>query len=274
MISYLSSSAPVNPIFVHGDQEPAEVVVPVAEMVNGTLVETEAKVPVIDVHELLDYLHTELNIRCPMEETHRFWNHLRANGMPFATSFPGTDDHIPFSLYGDECVLGDPKDKVTGIFLSLTLFKPKGVRQGQFLLFCTQDAHMIHDNLKTLIPVLRHIVHCCNSAFAGVYPSTDACGEALPAKKAALAGRRMAGDRLYACSELKGDWKYHERILRLKATPVSRECCFLCNAEAADTDLRYYDIDDSAGWLGTEVSTATFINRKVRPGPLSSTFRI
>ena len=250
-------------------EEPTEVTVPVLEMVGGSLKETETTVPVLDVHELLDYIYTDLNVQCPPEETERFWEHLRSNGMPHATHFPGTDRHIPFSLYGDECVLGDPKDKVTGIFLSLTLWKPKAVRLGQFLLFSMQDANMVHEELRTLTPILRHIVWSCNVAFSGIYPETDAAGKPLPANKAKLAGRRMAGGCLYACAELKGDWKYHERVLRLQATPASTELCFLCDARAADSHLRYYNIDDNADWLATEVSTVGFINKKVRPGPLS-----
>ena len=238
------------------------------QMINGQMTEVETTVPVVDVHELLDYLRTELKLVPPPEVVQNYWRHLRECDMPHAKCFPGDDDHIPFSLYGDECVLGDPKDKVTGIYLSLTLFKPKSVREGQFLLFCMQDEHMIHDQLRTLRPVLQHLVWSCNVAFSGVYPELDAFGQQLPMKKRRLAGTMMAGNCRYACAELKGDWKYHERVLRLKATPVSRECCFLCDAHAADDTLRYYSIGDEAPWVATEVTTAGFINRKVRPGPL------
>ena len=237
-------------------------------MVNGQQTEVETTIPVLDVHELLDYLGTELQLVPPRNVVHQYWRHLRDCDNPHAKFFPGTDDHIPFSLYGDECVLGDPKDKVTGIFLSLTLFKPKAIRQGQWLLCCMQDEHMLHDQLKTLRPILQHIVYTCNCAFEGIYPELDAWGQLLPDKKRKLAGRRMAAQ--YACAELKGDWKYHERILRLKATPVSRECCFLCDAEASDGIMRYYSIGDDAAWVPTEVTTAGFVNRKVRPGILRS----
>ena len=176
-------------------------------MINGQMTEVETTVPVVDVHKLLDYLRTELKLVPPREVVERYWRHLRENGMPHAKFFE--DDHIPFSLYGDECVLGDPKDKVTGIYLSLTLFKPKSIREGQFLLFCMQDEHMIHDQLKTLRPVPQHLVWSCNVAFSGVYPELDAFGQQLPMKKRRMAGTKLAGDCRYACAELKGDWKYH-----------------------------------------------------------------
>ena len=107
--------------------------VPITIVQDGKEVHTT--VPVLDVHELLDYVHAELKLCCPMDKAEEYWKHLRDHGQPHAKFFPGTDAHIPFSLFGDECCLGDPKDKVTGIFLSLTLFKPKNVRLGQFLLF-------------------------------------------------------------------------------------------------------------------------------------------
>ncbi|CAE7228588.1 unnamed protein product, partial [Symbiodinium pilosum] len=241
--------------------DPTNVTVPVYRMINGQLTEVETTVPVLDVHELLDYLRTELKLAPPTEVVHKYWQHLRDCDMPHAKHFPGTDDHIPFTLYGDECVLGDPKDKVTGIFLSLTLFKPKTIREGQFLLFCMQDEHMVHDELKTLRPVLQHLVWGCNVAFNGVYPENDAFGRPLPLKKRRWAGTMMADGCRYACAELRGDWKYHERILRLRATPVSRECCFFCDAEASDGNLRYYSIGDEAPWVATETNTAGLINR-------------
>ena len=249
-------------------QEPTNVTIPIYATVNGEKREVETTVPVLDVHELLDYLRTDLELAPPEKVVKQFWQHLRAVDMPYAQSFPGTDDFIPFSLYGDECVLGDPKDKVTGIFLSLTLFKPKAARQSLFLLCCLQEENLIHENLKSLSPTLQHIVWSCNVAFAGVYPETDAFGKPLTPAKQKIAGRIMAGGCRYACAELKGDWKYHERVLRLQATPVSRECCFLCDAQASDEPLRYYAIGDEAPWVATEVTTAGFINRKIRPGPL------
>ena len=208
--------------------------VPIYETINGTLTEVETTVPVLDVHELLDYLYTDVGLVCPPEKASEYWRHMRQHGNPHAVNFPSTgESHIPFSLYGDECCLGDPKDKVTGIYVSLTLFKPKVSKYREFLIFAMQDSIMIHDGLKTLIPVLRHIVWSCNVAFEGKYPACNIAGEALPPSKQKLAGQSFAGRCKYACVELKGDWKWHERVLRLIYTPVSIQCCFLCKAQQA-----------------------------------------
>ena len=122
---------------------------------------------------------------------------------------------------------------------------------------------------EDLEPVLKHIVWSCNNAYEGVYPACDSSGRPLTGRKLAKAGTRMADDRRYACAELKGDWKWHERWLRLQATPVCRQCCYLCGAQAADTRMRYYAIGDNPPWASTEVSTPGFIMNKVRPGILS-----
>ena len=246
------------------------VTVPIYEIGDdGSKNESTTEVPVLDIHEVLDYLHAEVGLQCPAEVCKQYWDHMRGCDMPHAKSFPGSDAHVPFSLYGDECVLGDPKDKITGIFVSLTLFKPKAARQSQFLVFCMQDANIIHENLRTLEPILRHIVYTSNIAFHGVYPRTDMYGAPLTPQKLAKAGRCFSDSRQYACVELRGDWKWHERVLRLKCTPVSRTCCFLCDAQSDDSHLRYYSIGENASWRSTEVTTAGFIANKLRPGTLS-----
>ena len=244
--------------------------VPILENSSGVMKEILMPIPVVDIHALVDYLYTNLKLQCPAERTREYWHHLRAQNNPFAKNFPGTDEHIPFSLYGDECCLGnDPKDKVTGIFLSFTLFKPRSVREGQFLICAVQDSVLIHENMRSLRPILKHIVWSCNCAFEGRYPSSDADGKPLPASKQNLAGKVFESNRLFSCVELRGDWKWHERVMRLLSTPTSIRCCFLCNAHARDGHLRYYNHDEAAGWVHTEYTTLDFLTCNVlRPGLL------
>ena len=232
--------------------------------------EVMVPIPVVDIHALLDYLYTSLKLQCPPEKTYEFWHHLRQQDNPFANKFPGTSEHIPFSLYGDECCLGgDPKDKVTGIFISFTLFKPRAVREGQFLVCAVQDSVLIHENMRSIRPILKHIVWSCNCAFEGRYPATDADGKPLTPGKQNLAGKVFECKQKFSCVELRGDWKWHERVLRLLSTPTSIRCCFLCNAHARDGHLRYYNHDEAAGWVATEYSTLDFLTRDVlRPGLL------
>ena len=249
--------------------------VPVWEFADGKWQVVQTTIPVLDVHELLAYTYHQLKLRCPKEKVQEYWQHLKSVNMPFAASHPGSSEHVPFSLYGDECCLGDPKDKVTAMFLTLTLFRPKRVRLGHFLLFAMKDQDMVHEGLATMGPILEHLVWSSNLAFGGRWPSCDASGKDLPAAKARLAGQWLADGTRFACCELKGDWKWHERVLRLRHTPVSMKCCFQCDAVADDSSPnKYYDTPDAhdarnPGWVSTEVTTSQFITQKLRPGTLS-----
>ena len=251
------------------------------EFVNGAWKEASTTVPVLDIHEILSYLHCELGLQTPPEKVKAYWAHLCKNDVPFAVRHPSTvlydetdprrHSHIPFSLYGDECQLSaDGREKVTAMFISLTLFKPKEVRLGHFMVFCMKDEYMIHEELATLTPILQHCAWSSNIAFAGRFPSCGPRGQALPASKMARAGELLAHGQAFAACELRGDWKRHERTLRLLHTPTSKRCCLFCNAEASDeSPYRYYEIGDGAGWVSTIATTPEFLLHNVRPGPLS-----
>ena len=252
------------------------VSVPALSCEQGVQKQVEVNVPVIDVHELLWYLHSKLGIRTSECKVREYWEHQRNHRVPHAVNFPcSASDRIPFSLYGDECSLqaqesGTTGDtKVTAIFLSLTLFKPKTVKHGHYLIFAMRDSDMVHDQLATLRPVLRHIVWSSNLAYDGYFPSTTMDGTPLVGMKLQRAGQPLAGGRKFACCELKGDWLYHQRMLRLQHIPVSKKVCFLCDACSNDSsNMVYYDDAETAAWRSTEVTTAAFIMHKVRPDAL------
>ena len=104
------------------------VKVPVWSWPQGVKTQIEVEVPVLDVHEVLWYLHSRLGIRTPPQKVAEYWDHQKKHGNPHALGFPGSTcgaGHVPFSLYGDEVSVGafrDPADKITGVFVSLTLF--------------------------------------------------------------------------------------------------------------------------------------------------------
>ena len=251
------------------------VTVPTLSCEKGVQEQNETKVPVMDVHELLWYLHSTLGIRTPECKVREYWQHQRSHGVPHAVNFPcRASDHIPFSLYGDECSLqsheaGTPDTKITAIFLSLTLFKPKTVKHGHYLIFAMRDSDMVHDGLATLRPILRHIAWSSNLAYDGFFPTTALDGAPLVGNKLERAGQPLAGGRKFACCELKGDWLYHQRMLQLQHIPVAKRVCFLCNACSSDSsNMVYYDDDENAAWRSTEVDTPAFIMQKVRPDAL------
>ena len=246
---------------------------------SGQAVEEQMQIPVLDVHEVLAYLHNDVKVEAPAEVVQAYHEHLDAVDMPWAKGFPGDKSEIPFSLYGDECCLSlDPHDKVVALFMSIPLFRPSSVRQGQFLIAAIQHDLVIEDDLRTLYPILEHMVWSANIAFEGLHPFTRYDGELLSASKQKMAGTPLAAGRRFCCSEIKGDWKWLEKVLRLLPTPVSKRPCYTCDACADDSAMKYYDtgVDSQQppNWATTEVNTVGFILHKVRPGPLSASIRV
>ena len=169
---------------------------------TGANEESTMEVPVMNVAKLLSYLHHEVGLQCPIETIEEYWDHLQSVNMPFANLHPGRRQHVPYSIYGDECCIGqDPHDKCTAIFLSLTLFRPKSVRQGQFLLCALPEDIIIHDEMKTLYPILEFIVRCANQAFDGI----DTAGPCFACCEIKGRGLEMAGKMVkttvYSCLE-------------------------------------------------------------------------
>ncbi|CAE7399676.1 PLCXD2 [Symbiodinium necroappetens] len=115
--------------------EPTEVQTIIYEGFEGDRKMVNTTIPVLDPHELLDFLQAELQLQCPMDKVRAYWKHLRDNGYPFAKNFPARNEDldcmVPFTIYGDELTLGkDSRDKVTGIFLQLTLFSASAIEDG------------------------------------------------------------------------------------------------------------------------------------------------
>ncbi|CAE7338143.1 unnamed protein product, partial [Symbiodinium sp. KB8] len=211
-------------------KEPTQVPAPIYEGFEGHRKEVMTTIPVLDPHEVLDYLQTELKLECPRDKTQQYWKHLQDHGNPFALQIGSNDCYVPFTIYGDELTLGkDSKDKVTGVFLQLTLFKPRAARQGMWLLCAIQDSVMVHADMKTLQPVLDHIVWSCNVASDGRYPHVASDGSPLTGGKALKAGMPFFNGSRFVCAELRGDWKWH----------------------ASDSPLRYYDIQAVHGYYLT-----------------------
>ena len=245
--------------------------VPVYSYATGAAKIVETNIPILEPHCILQYLYHDVGLRVPSEELEQFWQHLLSVRHPWAMSHPGKGSHTPISLYGDECRIGEATDKVTAIFMSLTLFKPKSVRHSQFLLACIRNELIVDENLQSLDPILRHIVWSCNMAFHGVWPTCGPYGEALPASKQRFAGQLLCGGDKFTVFELKGDWAWHRKTLRLVPQWNSNLMCFLCRARSDDRrGCPYYELGTGARWVATEIDTCTFINEMIFDWPKPS----
>lgn len=144
-----------------------------------------ADVPMLDPQDVLNYLHFHVGLQCPMDGVKRYWDSLRENGL-LATEV--TDQHIPVSLYGDEVQVNKQGDSIFGLYVSLTLFKPRKVRVMHYCIFSLRS-HLV-DGIHTLWPVLRRVTASLNAAFD------------------------QPGGIKFAVAEFKGDWPFLRKIFR------------------------------------------------------------
>ena len=153
---------------------------------------------------------------------------------------PASDSHIPVSLYGDEVVVNRQGDSITAIYLSLTLWKPKRVRCTHYQVFAMRS-HRI-----TLWPILGFIAQSLNKAF-------DGCGK--------------SGCK-FSVSELKGDWVWLRKVLRLGPSYTGNHVCFLCHATVHLHSSPFWDMEGNNQEVSTENYLATMMDPHCSPSPL------
>lgn len=79
------------------------------------------------------------------------------------------------------------------------------------------------------------------------YPAHDHTGRALSGRRAALAGRRLAGDFQAVFAELRGDWKFLRESLRLSHYyNHPTYLCHACRASRRIKRLLYTDFTPTA----------------------------
>lgn len=142
------------------------------------------ELPMLDPQDVLNFLHNDAELQCPMDEAKRYWDSLRSMGL---LSEEVTNEHIPVSLYGDDVQVNKQGDSIFGLYLSFTLFKPRKVRVMHYCIF-TIRSHLI-DGVHTLWPILRRVTSSLNAAFD------------QPGVK-------------FAVAEFKGDWPFLRKIFR------------------------------------------------------------
>ena len=207
----------------------------------------DMKVPVLLPHRILKYLFQNLGLTIDAENLAKFWSHAY-QFLPWAAAGGGYDNHMPLTLYGDTAWYGTGYDqsKITGCFMSLTLWRPKSTRMSQWLLF-SLDAD-ISLGPKSLNLLYLAIVESLNHAFYGVSPE----GEVLPHK--------------FAVCEIKGDWEYHYQTFQLKKYWKTRYICWRCQAENhADAIHSFVDLSDHPTWQATEISHNDWLVNVVKP---------
>ena len=150
------------------------------------------KLPMLDVHEVLRYIHDDAGLRTPDEHIDFYWDWCQAAGCGFARLGGRGKGMIPTGLYADETKFGGnfSDEKVFGMFINLPLHRPRSIRYSRFCIFACRSSLLV--GTKTLYPIMARVVWGFHYAFRGKKPT----GESL-----CKDGAR------FLCTELRGEPK-------------------------------------------------------------------
>ena len=144
----------------------------------------------------------------------------------------------PIGLYGDEASMmfqNAPSHKICGVFMSLSLFRPKCARLSRYLVFSIESSKVV-DFVSSLFPAYQAVADSLN-----ILTEQGICG------------------RRCLLSEIRGDQAWIRLLFRHHAHWVSHDVCFRCKAKADGSALCYTKYDDPNGWQSTRRNTTDFI---------------
>lgn len=194
------------------------------------------RLPMLDVHDVLAYVHNEAKLRTPPAHIDFFWRWCKHANCGFARL--GGPGCVPVGLYCDETKFGGnfSDEKVLGVFINLILWRPRSIRYSRFCVFSCRSALIL--GTKTLYPVMERLTFGFQLAFRGIRPDgSPLCPD---------------GTR-FLCVELRGDMGWHAMIWQFKnrwqATKVG--VCPFCSAQSQGDSLLYTEVGSNASWRPT-----------------------
>ena len=103
------------------------------------------KLPILDPHRVLKFLHERVGIQFDPEVTSHCWTTAAANGLGFAASQPYLAA-VPIGFYADETKFGlqESQEKILAFFVNTVLFRPQNIRLSRFLLGTVRSDHLPH----------------------------------------------------------------------------------------------------------------------------------
>ncbi len=230
--------------------------------------------PILHPHRVLTYLFDDVGITIPEEDVRRYWQHAKSVQEPFAINAPDTctDSHIPIGIHGDAARLWTQVtfEKLVGITMNLTLFRPKSVRHSRFMLFTIPVAKLYKN--RTLNYVWERLCWGFDAAFAGYNPEKGPRGSRLVGRHLARAGQPLTkGFHKFCVTEYRGDWEWRRDVWRPYASWQATKVCFKCPAVVSGDPGPSYLYHNTGGpnegecqWVREEFSLQTFIARSLR----------
>ena len=198
---------------------------------------TLARLPMLDVQDVLAYVHDTVGLRSPNEHVEMYWSWGKRNGAGWSRL--GGSGVVPVGLYADETKYGGPfsDEKVLGVFINLVLHRPASIRYSRFCIFACRSALILGN--RTLYPIFHRIVWGFHLAFKGL----RADGELL-----------CKDGTKFLCTELRGDLAWHKCIWGFeKKGWQAKDVCWFCDAKNQGNACLYTEIGENADWVETIV---------------------
>eukprot|EP00435_Cladocopium_sp_Y103_P018095 s959_g4.t1 len=217
-------------------EDPHYIEVPVLDLNQDENV-TLARLPMLDVHDVLAYVHDTVGLRSPNEHVEMYWSWGKRHGAGWSRL--GGCGLVPVGLYADETKYGGPfsDEKVLGVFINLVLHRPASIRYSRFCIFACRSALILGN--RTLYPIFHRIVWGFHWAFRGLRPD----GELL-----------CKDGTKFLCTELRGDLAWHKCIWGFdKKGWQAKDVCWFCNAKNQGDSCLYTEIGEDADWVETIV---------------------
>ena len=168
----------------------------------------------MDPHAVLAYVFQE-GIEIPTGDVEAYWNFARSMKLDWALESPASTAHVPVGLWGDSATVFTEfgRYKITAIFMSLPLWRPKNVKHSRFLLFSIEgDKIWKHE---TLLPIWQRITWSLNASFHGKWPMVGPSGEPFTGLAAKYAGQALCKQGYkFICTEIRGDWLWMKEQFR------------------------------------------------------------
>ena len=136
--------------------------------------------------------------------------------------------HTPIGISGDDTQYSLSGSKVIVMLVSFLLYEPGPSKLSRFPWFVLR--HELSLGPATLDPVVRILAWSLNICYSGSFPQLGPLGDQLSASRLQLARRAIKGSP-YSLCEIRGDWKWHVDLLRIKRHYGSTQLCMFCSAE-------------------------------------------
>ena len=221
-----------------------------------------ASLEMIEPISLISYLRNHVGIHVDPTQVAYYWRFNRERGVPWAVNHPGTEHHIPLSIYGDGAKMRSTPlgpQKILGVFLSCPLWRPKSIRCSKWLVFAILEDQLY--SWRTLHAIYRRIAWSLNILFVGLMPARDLEGKVMSSSNCDPGQHLVKNKAKFALTEVKGDWCYHKQLFRFKSSwkggsrvPV----CFLCRAMAVQEPF-YFDVGPRAACWDSQYTLTDFL---------------